>query len=124
MMGRSRMVLAYFLAQLLPSMRGRAAGSFLLVLGAVNADETMVGGFAKYDASSADINPIGSFSKSNVERLTHWALEQMQLPNMRAQWLDVHTGAPDPRDAEAKRRLEAEMGLTFDELRYFTLVRE
>ena len=63
---RSRMVLAYFLAQLLPWVRGKEGG--LLVLGTSNVDEALRGYMTKYDASSADINPIGSVSKTDLRR--------------------------------------------------------
>lgn len=62
---RMRMVLAYFLAQLLPWVRRKKG--FLLVLGSGNGDETLRGYYTKYDCSSADINPIGTFSKVNIK---------------------------------------------------------
>lgn len=54
---RLRMVLAFFLAQLMPWVRGRSG--FLLVLGTANVDECLRGYLTKYDCSSADLNPIG-----------------------------------------------------------------
>jgi len=54
---RLRMVLAFFLAQLMPWVRGRQG--FLLVLGTANVDEGLRGYLTKYDCSSADLNPIG-----------------------------------------------------------------
>jgi len=61
---RSRMVTAYEFAQLLPTIRfGEGAGG-LLVLGSANVDECLRGYLTKYDCSSADINPIGSVSKT------------------------------------------------------------
>ena len=53
---RSRMVLAYEFAQLLPSSRGRPGGGGLLVLGSANVDESLRGYFTKYDNSSADVS--------------------------------------------------------------------
>ena len=52
------MVLAFFLAQLMPWVRGRSG--FLLVLGTANVDECLRGYLTKYDCSSADLNPIGA----------------------------------------------------------------
>lgn len=46
--------------------RGRQGG--LLVLGSANVDEALRGYMTKYDCSSADINPIGGFSKSDLKR--------------------------------------------------------
>jgi NAD+ synthase (glutamine-hydrolysing) len=52
---RSRMVLAYYHAQMLPLSRGRPGGGSLLVLGSANVDESLRGYFTKYDNSSADV---------------------------------------------------------------------
>ena len=38
----------------------------LLVLGSANVDEALRGYFTKYDCSSADINPIGGISKTDL----------------------------------------------------------
>jgi NAD+ synthase (glutamine-hydrolysing) len=54
---RSRMVLAYYHAQMLPLSRGRPGGGGLLVLGSANVDESLRGYLTKYDASSADVSP-------------------------------------------------------------------
>ncbi len=61
------MVLAFLLAQLLPWARGvphKGGAGWLLVLGSANVDECLRGYLTKYDCSSADINPIGSISKT------------------------------------------------------------
>jgi NAD+ synthase (glutamine-hydrolysing) len=63
---RSRMVLAYFFAQLLLWSHGRTGN--LLVLGTANVDEALRGYLTKYDCSSADINPIGGISKLDLKR--------------------------------------------------------
>ena len=67
---RLRMVTAYLMAQLLPWARGRSGA--LLVLGTSNVDEALRGYMTKYDASSADINPIGSISKTDLRRFLRW----------------------------------------------------
>jgi NAD+ synthase (glutamine-hydrolysing) len=59
---RSRMVLAYEFAQLLPSSRGRPSGGSLLVLGSANVSESLRGYFTKYDNSSADVSNFESVS--------------------------------------------------------------
>ncbi|CAG9836558.1 unnamed protein product [Diabrotica balteata] len=63
---RIRMVLSYLFAQLMLWTRGRPGG--LLVLGSANVDESLRGYMTKYDCSSADINPIGGISKSDLRR--------------------------------------------------------
>ena len=40
----------------------------LLVLGSANVDELLCGYMTKYDCSSADINPIGGISKTDLKR--------------------------------------------------------
>jgi NAD+ synthase (glutamine-hydrolysing) len=44
----------------------------LLVLGSSNADEALRGFYTKYDAASADINPIGSLSKTHLREFLKW----------------------------------------------------
>jgi len=59
---RTRMVLGYFLAAV-ELEKENAKDGYLLVLGSSNLDEALRGYFTKYDSSSSDVNPIGSFSK-------------------------------------------------------------
>ena len=67
---RLRMINTYLLAQATPNLNSPyETSSFLLVLGSSNADEILVGYYTKYDASAADINPIGSLSKTYVNRI-------------------------------------------------------
>ena len=61
---RNRMVLSYLFAQLLPWSRGQ--DGTLLVLASANVDECLRGYMTKYDCSSADLNPIGSISKTDL----------------------------------------------------------
>lgn len=78
---RLRMVLAYLFAQLLPWARGKIGG--LLVLGSANVDESLRGYLTKYDCSSADINPIGAISKTDLKRFIAWAETEFDLPILR-----------------------------------------
>ena len=71
-------LLCYLLAQLLPWVRGRKGG--LLVLGSANVDESLRGYVTKYDCSSADINPIGGISKSDLRRFLLWAGNHLGYP--------------------------------------------
>jgi NH3-dependent NAD+ synthetase len=48
----------------------------LLVLASSNADEAIRGFFTKYDAASADLNPIGSFSKHDLRQFLLWCITQ------------------------------------------------
>jgi NH3-dependent NAD+ synthetase len=82
---RLRMVIAFLLAQLLPWVRGKQG--FLLVLGSANVDELLRGYLTKYDCSSADINPIGGISKTDLRLFLKWGA--------------VHLGYPSLADVEA-----------------------
>lgn len=72
---RTRMVLAYLFAQLMLWVRGRPSGG-LLVLGSANVDEALRGYLTKYDCSSADLNPIGSISKSDLKRFLNFTFQK------------------------------------------------
>lgn len=61
------MVLTYYLATL--ELEKENLEGFLLVLGSSNLDEALRGYYTKYDCSSADINPIGSFSKFRLKEI-------------------------------------------------------
>jgi len=93
---RLRMLTAYYLAQILPIYRRakrlnlktnsnaftkdnkghRQVMSFLLVLASSNADEALRGFYTKYDAASADINPIGSLSKTHLREYLEWCIKK------------------------------------------------
>ena len=76
---RLRMVLTYLLAQIF------ATNGFLLTLACSNSDEILIGYYTKYDASSGDINPIGSLPKIYVNRILdyygHLMLKSNQKTN-------------------------------------------
>lgn len=111
---RSRMVLAYALGQLLPEARGRNGG--LLVLGSANVDECLRGYLTKYDNSSADINPIGGISKTDLKRFIKWAETSFDLPILQ-QFLDaVPTAELEPITESYVQSDEADMGFTYDQL--------
>jgi NAD+ synthase (glutamine-hydrolysing) len=77
---RTRMVTAYLYAQLMPTVRQRPGGGGLLVLGSGNVDECLRGYLTKYDCSSADINPIGGISKTDLKSFLRWATTSFSLP--------------------------------------------
>jgi NAD+ synthase (glutamine-hydrolysing) len=74
---RLRMVLAYLFAQLMLWVRNRSGG--LLVLGSANVDEALRGYMTKYDCSSADVNPIGGISKTDLRRFLVYAQKKYAL---------------------------------------------
>ena len=62
----------------------------LLVLGSANVDEALRGYMTKYDCSSADINPIGGISKTDLKRFLAFAKDKLDLPVLG----DVLSAAP------------------------------
>uniref|UniRef100_A0A672GNV3 Glutamine-dependent NAD(+) synthetase n=1 Tax=Salarias fasciatus TaxID=181472 RepID=A0A672GNV3_SALFA len=112
---RVRMVLAYLFAQLSLWARGRPGG--LLVLGSANVDESLTGYFTKYDCSSADINPIGGISKTDLKSFLLYCVEQFQLSALRGVLAAPPTAELEPlTDGQVSQTDEADMGMTYSEL--------
>ncbi len=119
---RLRMALSYLLAQLLPWVRGKRGT--LLVLGSANVDESLRGYVTKYDCSSADLNPIGGISKTDLRRFLRWAAENLGYTAL----VDVIEAPPtaelEPITETYMQEDEADMGLTYDELSRFGKLRK
>lgn len=128
---RTRMVLAYLLAAILPSYRqgkgDRKRSGGLLVLGSANVDEQLRGYFTKYDNSSADLNPIGGISKEDLRSFIAWARHEFDLPVL-SEFLEATPSAeliPFTSDSDAGVQSdEAEMGITYSELSTFGRLRK
>ncbi|KAI9726823.1 MAG: glutamine-dependent NAD(+) synthetase [Chrysothrix sp. TS-e1954] len=122
---RSRMIVSYLLAStLLPLVRGQSSRGGLLVLGSANVDESLRGYLTKYDCSSADLNPIGGISKTDLKRFIAWAEQEFQLPVL-ASFLDaVPTAELEPTTENYTQSDEADMGCTYAELSDFGRLRK
>ncbi|RKO92712.1 hypothetical protein BDK51DRAFT_22557 [Blyttiomyces helicus] len=119
---RSRMVLAYMFAQLLLWTRGRPGA--LLVLGSANVDETLRGYFTKYDCSSADVNPIGGISKTDLRKFIRYAETEFELPILR-EFLDAPpTAELEPITKDYIQTDEVDMGMTYDQLSVYGYLRK
>ena len=120
---RLRMVLAYTFAQLMLWVRARAGG--LLVLGSANVDEALRGYMTKYDCSSADINPIGGISKTDLKGFLKLARTRFNLSA-----LDSILTAPPTAELEplAEGKLvqtdEEDMGMSYAELAQYGRLRK
>ena len=44
---------------------------------------SLTGYFTKYDCSSADINPIGGISKTDLKSFLHYCVDHFQLHSLR-----------------------------------------
>ncbi|RDW87313.1 glutamine-dependent NAD(+) synthetase-like protein [Coleophoma crateriformis] len=128
---RSRMVLAYLFAQLLPTVRGRNSNNpenqnpgGLLVLGSANVDEALRGYFTKYDASSADINPIGGISKTDLKRFILWAATEFEMPILQS-FIDAPpTAELEPITDTYTQSDEVDMGMSYAELSIYGNLRK
>ncbi|XP_034021640.1 glutamine-dependent NAD(+) synthetase [Thalassophryne amazonica] len=112
---RVRMVLAYLFAQLSLWSRGRPGG--LLVLGSANIDESLTGYCTKYDCSSADINPIGGISKTNLRSFLLYCVDQFQLSALKGILAAPPTAELEPlTDEQVSQTDEVDLGMTYSEL--------
>ncbi|MCJ1447106.1 MAG: glutamine-dependent NAD(+) synthetase [Stictis urceolatum] len=121
---RMRMVIAYLFAQLLPIVRGRAGGGGLLVLGSANVDECLRGYLTKYDCSSADINPIGGISKTDLKSFIAYAQSAFSLPILQSFLDATPTAELEPISAEYVQSDEVDMGMSYAELSVFGRLRK
>jgi NAD+ synthase (glutamine-hydrolysing) len=121
---RTRMVVSYYYAQMLPTVRQRPGGGSLLVLGSSNCDECLRGYLTKYDCSSADINPIGSISKTDLKKFLGWSRTAFSLPILQ-EFLDATpTAELEPITDDYVQSDEADMGMTYAELSIFGRLRK
>ena len=111
---RLRMVLSFVFAQLMPWVRGRKG--FLLVLGSSNVDEGLRGYMTKYDCSSADVNPIGGISKTDLRLFLRWGSGNLGYPTLAQVERAPPTAELEPIRHDHVQTDEEDMGMTYDEL--------
>lgn len=121
---RLRMVIAYLWAQLLPTVRQRKNGGSLLVLGSANVDEQLRGYLTKYDCSSADINPIGGISKTDLKSFIAYAGKAFDLPILESFLTATPTAELEPITEDYVQSDEVDMGMTYAELSVFGRLRK
>lgn len=119
---RLRMVLSYLFAQLLPWTKNRVGG--LLVLGSANVDECLRGYLTKYDCSSADINPIGGISKTDLKKFISWASAKFSLPILHKFLEATPTAELEPITEDYVQSDEIDMGMSYLELSCFGKLRK
>ncbi|XP_025054581.1 glutamine-dependent NAD(+) synthetase isoform X6 [Alligator sinensis] len=120
---RIRMVLAYLFAQLSLWARGMPGG--LLVLGSANVDESLRGYLTKYDCSSADLNPIGGISKTDLKNFLQCCIENFQLTSLRSILSAPPTAELEPlADGQVSQIDEMDMGMTYAELSIYGKLRK
>ncbi|XP_060014241.1 glutamine-dependent NAD(+) synthetase isoform X3 [Lagenorhynchus albirostris] len=120
---RVRMVIAYLFAQL--SLWSRGAPGRLLVLGSANVDESLLGYLTKYDCSSADINPIGGISKTDLRAFVQLCMERFQLPALQSILAAPATAELEPlTHGQVSQTDEEDMGVTYAELSVYGRLRK
>eukprot|EP00794_Sanderia_malayensis_P011791 gene11791-13011_t len=126
---RSRMVSSYLFAQL--TMWARGKKGTLIVLGSANVDESLLGYMTKYDCSSADLNPIGGISKTDLRSFIHYFYdvhlrnEKYRLKSLVSIVEATPTAELEPLEGgRIQQTDEADMGLTYDELSWFGKLRK
>ncbi|KAG8659018.1 glutamine-dependent NAD(+) synthetase isoform X2 [Manihot esculenta] len=91
---RIRMVLALTLASVLPWVHKKSG--FHLVLSSSNMDKELSGQLTKYGCSSADINPIGSVNKQDIQAFLRWAATNLGYSSL----ADIDAALPTLDDPE------------------------
>lgn len=119
---RIRMVIAFMLASLMPWARSKPG--FFLVLGCANVDEALRGYLTKYDCSSADINPIGGISKTDLRKFLRWAAQNLGYTAL----ADIEAAPPtaelEPIRTDYEQLDEVDMGMTYEELSMYGRLRK
>lgn len=117
------MVIAYLFAQLSLWTRGHPGG--LLVLGSANVDESLRGYLTKYDCSSADINPIGGISKTDLRGFIQHCMDRFHLTALTSILSAPPTAELEPlTDGQVSQTDEDDMGMTYDELSVYGKLRK
>ncbi|XP_063800244.1 glutamine-dependent NAD(+) synthetase [Pseudophryne corroboree] len=120
---RIRMVISYLFAQLSLWTRGLPGG--LLVLGSANVDESLRGYLTKYDCSSADVNPIGGISKTDLRGFIQFSIDKFQLDALTSILSAPPTAELEPlTDGQVSQTDEHDMGMTYDELSVYGKLRK
>ncbi|KAJ1920943.1 glutamine-dependent NAD(+) synthetase [Mycoemilia scoparia] len=119
---RLRMLLSYLFASLLSWVRGRSKS--LLVLGSANVDECLRGYLTKYDCSSADINPIGGISKTDLRSYIQYSSKHFSFLCLEDFLNATPTAELVPTTEGYVQSDEIEMGMTYSELSAFGRLRK
>ena len=107
---------------------------FLLVLASSNADEATRGFYTKYDASAADINPIGSYSKTVLRQYLKWCITRFgseesdfRVINDILEVVASPELTPEDKTKEEGEGIqddEIDIGMTYSDLYMFGLLRK
>ncbi|RUP44369.1 carbon-nitrogen hydrolase [Jimgerdemannia flammicorona] len=85
---------------------------------------TLRGYLTKYDCSSADINPIGAISKTDLKRFIAYAQKEFDMPILEKFLTATPTAELEPITKDYVQADEIDMGMTYDELSIFGRLRK
>ncbi|XP_064226334.1 glutamine-dependent NAD(+) synthetase isoform X2 [Aotus nancymaae] len=86
---------------------------------------SLLGYLTKYDCSSADINPIGGISKTDLRAFVHFCTERFQLPALQSILSAPPTAELEPlADGQVSQTDEEDMGMTYAELSVYGKLRK
>ncbi|KAL0326691.1 UNVERIFIED_CONTAM: Glutamine-dependent NAD(+) synthetase [Sesamum angustifolium] len=109
---RTRMVIAFMLASLLPWVHNKPG--FYLVLSSTTADEGLCGNLTKYGCSSGDLNPVGSINKQDLRAFLRWAAENLGYSSL----AEIEAAHPNAtlESSRTNDQEESDIGMTDEEL--------
>jgi len=90
----------------------------------VNSRGSLRGYLTKYDCSSADINPIGGISKTDLKAFISYARDAFELPVLDSFLNATPTAELEPITEGYSQADEADMGMTYNELSVFGRIRK
>jgi len=120
---RIRMVLVYFLAQVVGA-KSSEQGKNLLVLTSANVDEAVRGYFTKFDCSAGDLNLIGGLNKGDLKDFLAFAAETFGYPTLFKILAAAPTAELQPLEGQKPQTDEEDMGMTYEELREYSRLRK
>lgn len=94
------------------------------MLGSANVDECLRGYLTKYDCSSADVNPIGGISKTDLKGFIKYASEEYDMPILDEFLNATPTAELEPITKDYVQSDERDMGMTYEELSVFGYLRK
>ncbi|XP_032345995.1 glutamine-dependent NAD(+) synthetase isoform X3 [Camelus ferus] len=86
---------------------------------------SLLGYLTKYDCSSADINPIGGISKTDLKDFVQFCMESFQLPALQSILVAPPTAELEPlASGQVSQTDEEDMGMTYAELSVYGRLRK
>ena len=95
-----------------------------MVLGSSNVDEALMGYYTKYDCSSADLNPIGSFSKINLKKFLEFSKNYFKFDILEKINNQQPTAELEPFNENYIQSDENDIGISYEDISYLGNLRK